>query len=89
MFLIKVEIINGNHEHREWGLVEANDMAEAEKIAQSQVEYDNQSREIDDNKRYWTYGDGELEVRLRSVEPITDEDAQVLKKHGIAYQIGK
>lgn len=89
LFLIAVEIIDGEHEHRDWGIVRAENMGEAEKIVEDQLDKDNDENDISDEARYWTYGDGLTAVKLHAINPLTPNDAKVLQKLGIAYIINE
>lgn len=89
LFLIAVEIVDGLHEHRDWGIVEAQNLGEAEKMATTQIDIDNDDSDSTDEAKYWLYGDGMMSVRLHTVHPLTENDAEVLQKLGIAYIINK
>ncbi len=88
-FLIKVEIVNSEVEYRDWALVRAETMGEAEALAQTQVDKDNAKSFTEEESKYWTYGESNAIVKLRGVEPIDDEEEQVLQKYGIAYFINE
>lgn len=89
-FLIKVEIIVGECEYRDWAIVGAENMAEAEKMAIAQVIIDNDGNEASEGLKYWIKKDRKdmnTIVKLKSVEPISHDDMLVLTKYGIAYNI--
>ena len=94
-YLIKVSVnidtIDGVTSYRDWGLCKAENMGEAEGRAREQVFRDNRE-DFSDNENietWWTNADGISTVKLVSVEPIEDETAQALEKHGIAYYLKK
>lgn len=86
VYLIKVEITDSGREYREFGLVEADDYGEAERLAHEQVARDNSGNQA---QAWWTIPADEVEVKLKGIEPIDDEDAEFLQIHGLAYFINR
>lgn len=86
-FLAAVEINDGEHQHRDWGIVVAQNLGEAEKIVREQVDIDNDHSNLSDEVKYWSYVDSYAVVQLHTIQPLTDNDAKVLQKFGIAYII--
>lgn len=87
LFLIGVEIINGEREYRDWGVLKADNMGEAEKITNHQIKIENDDSGASDDLKYWTDPSGELGAKLHAIQPISDTEADVLQKYGIAYII--
>lgn len=85
-YLIKVEVRDGNHLYREFGLIEAMTYGHAEAAVNQQIKKDNDPK---NNDKWWRSTDEDVEVRLKNIEPIEDDDADVLQAHGIAYFIDR
>ncbi len=74
---------------REWGLIEAEDLGQAEAIAQIQVDKDNSGDWVAEEHKFWRKTGDVTIVKLRTTEPIDDDEAQTLQKYGMAYYINR
>ncbi len=76
-YLAEVLIMDGEHEHRCFGLVKAQDEADAKLLVEEEI----------GGGDYWSYGDGLTETRLRSLKLVLPGEAQVVQELGLASYI--
>jgi hypothetical protein len=88
IFLLTVTLCEDEHEHNDHALIEANSQEEAERIANKQVEFDNEHGNDDDGS-YFAYGEGDVEVVVDEVREITPEEAETLRKLSLAYFLNR
>ncbi len=84
-FLVRVEIRDGEHEHYSWGLVRAENIDEATKIAEAQIEVDNNPTEENEGSNYWGYEDDSMGVSFEEIRELEcDQEHNLIKKFGFA-----
>ncbi len=74
-YLVEAQVVDGEHEYRQFGLVRAYDLNEAQEKADKKGE------------TYFLFGDGLAGVKSVNVIAIQDKEARVLTSLGIAYNI--
>ena len=82
-YLAKFTIFDGEHEYNGQFLVKANSSEEAEAIAESQ-EHEPEYPAEEENRTYWDYGDATTKAGLGWVTEITEEEAAMLERLGVA-----
>jgi hypothetical protein len=85
-YLIKVEVMDGEHEHSSNAIYWASSIAKANAWADAQCA---DGFGLDPKDGYWNYGDGTTGTKLRSVHEITVEQAEFCNELGVAYNVNK
>lgn len=81
IFLLRVTLYDGCHEHPEYAMVRAKDLKSAQEQGQQEMHDVGEA----DNGKYWNYGDGDTATRLEAVKAISKTDAQVLRRLNIVH----
>ena len=86
-FLAQFTIYDGEHEHDNQFLLHAETLDQAWEIAEGQEHDTDFGDEDEDERAYWDYGDGTTRSKLKGVQEISEEDAQVLTRLSVAFYI--
>ena len=83
IYLLRVVLNDGAHEHSKFAMVRAKDIKTAQEIGEQNMHdvYE------DENEKYWNYGDGETATRLIGVEEISKTDAETLDRLNIVHYL--
>ena len=83
IFLLRVVVYDGTHEHSKFAMVKAKDVETAQEIGERNMHdiYE------DENEKYWNYGDGLTATRLKEVEEISRTDAETLDRLNIVHYL--
>ena len=84
LYLTRVTIFDGNHEHFSYALFKANTLEEAHRLVAVEIEkQDNEDpfeKDDESQRGYWSYGDGLTRTELLSVEALSKSDVAVLRR---------
>ncbi len=81
-FLIHTTIIDGEHEHRHFSTLEADNQADAEAKAEAMNTKNDCDLDAEDNA--FAYGDEQTETRIENITELTPADYETLLKLRIA-----
>lgn len=83
IFLLRVVLYDGAHEHSKFAMVRTKDIKTAREIGEQNMHdvYE------DENEKYWNYGDGLTATRLKGVEEISKTDAETLVRLNIVHSL--
>lgn len=84
-YLITVTTLDGDHESRSYGIVEADSQEHADEQAAATIRHDDSGMDTVDS--YWSYRDGMTRTELYSVLHISKAEASSLHTLGIAHDI--
>lgn len=92
--LIKVTIADGEHEHASQVIYQGTEKeARAwvdEEVRLLQEEFDNNGIEDDQEPAYFSFGgDGTTLLNVYDIEQISEKDAEVLNRLGVAYTVNE
>ena len=83
-YLARFTIMDGEHEHTAYGLIQANTLNEAIKYAESQ-EHDFSSKINKKKVTYFDYGDGTTASKCDNVIELDQNQVDVIGELGLVY----